>query len=212
MNEIIQGSPEWFAARLGKVTASRIADLTARTKTGYGASRANYMAELVIERLTGAPAESFKSAAMQWGNDHEDDARSNYEFMTDAEIEAVGFVDHPTIPMAGASPDRFVGKHGLLEIKCPLTATHIETLRGGSVSGGYIKQMQWQMACRPERQWCDWVSYDPRMPASMRLFIQRVPRDNAAIAALEKEVIAFLSELNETVADLRNRFEAKAAA
>lgn len=212
MNEIIQGSPEWFAVRLGKVTASRIADLTARTKTGYSTSRANYMADLIAERLTGVPAESYKSPAMQWGTDNEADARSNYEFMTDAEVVPVAFVDHPTIPMAGASPDGFVGDAGLVEFKCPLTATHIETLRGGSIDGKYIKQVQWQMACRPERLWCDWVSFDPRLPASMRLFIQRVPRDNAMIAALEKEVIEFLAELAITLADLRARYEAKAAA
>lgn len=212
MSEIIQGSPEWFAIRLGKVTASRIPDLTARTKTGYSTSRANYMADLIAERLTGVPAESFKSAAMQWGTDNEGEARSNYEFMTDCEVASVGFVQHPTIPMAGASPDGFVGEDGLVEFKCPLTATHIETLRGGSIDGKYLKQVQWQMACRPERKWCDWVSFDPRLPASMRLFVQRVQRDSAAIAALEKEVIEFLSELDTTLADLRGRYETRAAA
>lgn len=209
--DIIQGSPEWFAIRLGKVTASRIPDLTARIKSGYGASRANYMAELVCERLTGVPGDSYKSAAMEWGNAHEDDACSMYEFMEDCEVTRVGFVPHPTIPMAGASPDSFVGDVGLVEIKCPLTATHIETLRGGSIPGKYIKQVQWQLTCTG-RAWCDWVSYDPRLPASMRLFVQRVTRNDETIAALEQEVREFQAELDATLAELRNRYEPKAAA
>lgn len=126
MSEIIaQGSAEWHQQRLGKVTASRISDMLARTKTGWGAGRANYLSELVIERLTGQPTESYKSAAMQWGTDQEPDARAAYEFRNDATIEQTGFVDHPVIPMSGASPDGFVGTDGLVEIKCPLTATHI---------------------------------------------------------------------------------------
>lgn len=209
--DIIQGSPEWYAIRLGKVTASRIPDLTARIKSGYGASRANYMAELVCERLTGVPGDSYKSAAMEWGNTHEDDARDLYQFMEDCEVTRVGFVPHPRIAMSGASPDSFAGNDGLVEIKCPLTATHIETLRGGSIPGKYIKQVQWQMTCTG-RAWCDWVSYDPRLPASMRLFVQRIQRDDAVIAELEKEVIDFLAELDATIADLRARYENKAAA
>lgn len=211
MNEIVQGSPEWFAIRLGKATASRIADATARTKTGWGASRANYMAELIAERLTGVPAASFTNAAMQWGTDQEPEARSNYEFMTDSEVVPIGFVVHPSIAMAGASPDGLVGDMGLVEFKCPNTATHLDTLLGDSMDGKYIKQVQWQMACTG-RQWCDFVSYDPRLPASMRLFIQRVPRDNAMIATLEKDVREFLAELDAKLAALRERYEEKDAA
>lgn len=203
--EIVQGSPEWFAIRCGKVTASKIADLTARTKTGWGASRANYAAQLVAERLTGVVAESFTHAAMQWGTDTEPHARAAYEFITDRSVELIGFAVHPTIPMSGASPDGSVGDDGLIEIKCPNTATHIETLLGATVPSKYIGQMQWQMACT-DRKWCDFVSFDPRMPESMRLFIQRIHRDDAAIAEIEKQVRDFLLEIDSTVKALTAKY------
>lgn len=206
MAEIEQGSPEWFAARLGKVTASRVADVIAKTKTGWSASRTNYAAELVAERLTGASAEKFSNAAMAWGTEKEPDARAAYEFYSDATVDLVGFVSHPTIRDAGASPDGRVGAEGLVEIKCPNTATHIETLLGGSVPAKYVTQMQWQMACEG-RHWCDFVSYDPRLPESMALFVRRVPRDQAMIEALEKDVSAFLREIDETVTQLRAKYE-----
>ena len=143
---IVQGSPEWFAARLGKVTASKVSDVVAKTKSGWGASRANYMAALIAERLTQTPADSFSNAAMQWGTEQEPLARVAYEFFTGRDVEQVGFVDHPSIPMTGASPDGLVGEDGLVEIKCPNTATHIDTLLDGKVPGKYVIQMQWQMA------------------------------------------------------------------
>lgn len=193
-----QRSEEWFAARLGRVTASRVADVVARTKTGYGASRANYLAELVAERLTGVKAEGFTNAAIQWGTDQEPDARLAYEFRTDAAIEEVGFVPHPTIDMSGASPDALVGEDGLAEIKCPNTSTHIETLLTGVIPSRYETQMLWQMACTG-RAWCDFASFDPRLPEEMRLFVKRFPRDDARIAELEDEVRTFLFELDTTV-------------
>ncbi len=199
--ECEQGSPEWFAARAGKVSASRIADLTAKTKTGWGASRANYAAELVAERLTGVKAEKYSNANMQWGTDTEPAARTMYEFMTDRPVTQVGLVLHPTIDMSCASPDGLVGDEGLIEIKCPNTATHIETLLGSEIDGKYMKQMQWQMACTG-RVWCDFASFDPRMPADMQIRIQRVTRDARMIADIEREVIAFLSEVDATVAKL----------
>lgn len=210
--DIVQGSPEWFAARLGKVTASRVADVVARTKTGWGASRHNYMAELLVERLTGnVAAPTYTNAAMQWGTDQEPFARAAYAMMTDCDVLPIGFAQHPTIAMAGCSPDGAVSDDGLVEFKCPNTSTHVETLLGGSLDGKYIKQVQWQMACTG-RAWCDWVSFDPRLPASMQLFIQRVPRDNGMIAALEKDVTEFLAELNQKLAALRDRYEMQAAA
>ena len=207
---IEQGTPEWHAARLGKVTASRMADVIAKTKTGWGASRANYMADLVAERLTGNPTDGFINAAMQWGTDQEPAARETYSFMTDRVIDPAPFIDHPKIIMTGASPDGLIGIDGLIEIKCPNTATHIDTLLGEPIAGKYIAQMQWQMACA-ERAWCDWVSFDPRLPASMRLFIQRVPRDDKFIAELEQAVVQFLKELDDKVTALRNRYERAAA-
>lgn len=202
----LQRTDEWFSARLGKLTASRIADVCARTKTGWGASRKNYMAELVAERLTGARAEGFTNAAMQWGTDMEPEARIAYEFYRDATVSEVGFVPHPSIAETGASPDGLVGDDGLLEIKCPNTATHIDTLRGGSLPEKYFLQIQWQLACTG-RDWCDFVSYDPRLPESMRLFVDRVKRDDAAISAIEKDVSEFLTELREIVRDLRSKYE-----
>lgn len=211
MNEIIQGSPEWFSVRLGRVTASRVADVVAKTKTGWGASRANYMAELIAERLTGEAAPSFSSAAMQWGTEMEPMARAAYEFRTDATVETIGFVAHPSILMSGASPDGLVGSDGLVEIKCPNTATHIDTLMGDTIDGKYQTQMQWQMACTG-RQWCDFVSFDPRMPESMRLFIQRVKRDDVRIAELENSVCDFLVEVDSKVQNLRRQYEMSEAA
>jgi putative phage-type endonuclease len=206
-----QGSPEWHAARCGKVTASRVADVVAKTKTGWGASRANYMAELIAERLTGAPAERFTNAAMQWGTDKEPEARDLYSFMTDAEVVQVGFVPHPSIAMSGASPDGLIGDDGLVEIKCPNTATHIDTLLGAAGASKYQTQMQWQMACTG-RQWCDFVSYDPRLPDSMRLFVTRIVRDDDLIASLEKDVVEFLAELDAKVASLTALYEHREAA
>ena len=208
---IEQGSPEWLAQRVGKVTASRIADMMAKTKTGWGASRANYAAQLVCERLTGAPADSYQNEAMRWGIETEPHARAAYEFRTDNAVTSCGFVDHPRIAMSGASPDGLVGDDGLVEIKCPNTATHIATLLGGKViPSKYEAQIQWQMTCTG-RQWCDFVSYDPRLPDEMRLFVVREKRNDALIAELEEEVSRFLAEVDETVAKLRERYMQEAA-
>jgi len=201
-----QGSPEWLALRAGKVTASRVADVIARTKTGWGASRANYMAELIAERLTGQPAPSFSNAAMQWGTDKEPEARDYYAFITGATVEQIAFVHHPTVADSGASPDGLVGDDGLVEIKCPSTSTHIDTLLGAVGPSKYMTQMQWQLACTG-RKWCDFVSYDPRMPESMQLFVTRIERDDDVIAVLEKDVAEFLSEVAEKVAALTERYE-----
>lgn len=205
-----QRTAEWFAARLGKATASRVADIIARTKTGWGASRANYAAQLVAERLTGEQAETYTNAAMQWGTDNEAEARRAYCFRQDVDVMEVGFVDHPTIGMTGASPDGLIGADGLLELKCPNTSTHIATLLGQSVPSKYLTQMYWQMACTG-RQWCDFASYDPRLPETMRLFVSRVERDDAAIAELEAQVKDFLAEVDKTVSKLRHIYEREAA-
>jgi putative phage-type endonuclease len=211
MSDMQQGSPEWIAARLGRVTASRVADVIAKTKTGWGASRANYMAELIAERLTGAPGDQYVNAAMKWGIETEAEARAAYSFMRDAEVIEAGFIEHPKIPMTGASPDGLIGDDGLVELKCPNTATHIDTLLGDAIPAKYVAQMQWQMACCG-RAWCDWVSYDPRLPGSMRLFVQRVQRDDAMIAELEKLIPAFLAEIEQKVRALKEQFGQKEAA
>lgn len=205
MLEVEQHSEEWINARLGRVTASRIADVTAKTRSGWSASRANYMAELLSERLTGVPRDTFTNAAMQWGTDMEPQARRMYEFMEGAEVRQVGFAVHSAIEMAGASPDGLVGDDGLVEIKCPNTATHIDTLLGSGIDGKYVKQMQWQMACTG-RLWCDFVSFDPRLPERMQIYIQRVEVDPAMTLDLEKEVREFLAELDDKEAALLERF------
>lgn len=211
MSEIIQRSAEWHSIRLGKVTASRVSDVIAKTKTGWGASRANYMAELIAERLTGVPAERYSNTAMQWGTEKEPEARLNYEFRADVEVTEVGFVPHPTIAMAGASPDGLVGDDGLVELKAPNTATHLETLLSGDIDGKYIVQMQWQMGCTG-RRWCDFVSFDPRLPEHMRLYVKRIERDDATISDLELAVKIFLSEIDVKMAELGRLYPIKAAA
>lgn len=205
MVRIEQGSDEWRAMRLGKVTASKVADLTAKTKSGWAASRANYMADLICERLTGVSREGFTNAAMQWGTDMEPEARRTYAFMADVSVDEIAFVDHPTIPNSGASPDGLVGADGLVEIKAPNSATHIETLLGAEIDGKYIKQMQWQMACTG-RKYCDFVSYDPRLPENMQLFIKRVHRDETQIQELQQEVRIFLEEVSSKVDALLSKF------
>lgn len=207
---IQQGTPEWFAARAGCVTASRMADVMARTKTGYGAARANYMADLIVERLTGAKTEGFTSAAMQWGTETEPQARAAYAFMMDADVAEAGFDLHPTIPDLGASPDGYVGNDGLIEIKCPNTATHLDTLLNDTVPQKYLLQMQTQMACTG-RKWCDFVSFDPRLPDEMQLWVKRVPRDADLIAEIEAEAVKFLDELAAKLDALRARYMQEAA-
>jgi len=206
--EIIQGSTEWFYQRLGKVTASRVADVIAKTKTGYSTSRDNYMAQLVVERLTFTKTESYTNAAMQWGTDTEPFARAAYEATHGVMVDEVGFVRHPTIEWAGASPDGLVGDDGLVEIKCPNTLTMIETLLSQKVPGKYFAQMQFQMACTG-RKWTDYVVFDPRMPEKAQLFVKRVDRDDTYIAEIEAEIVKFLAEVKSQVQLLNNYIESQ---
>jgi predicted phage-related endonuclease len=157
------------------------------------------MAELVAERLTGVPYEGYTNGAMQWGRDTEPQARAEYAFAADVDVAEVGFISHPRIAMAGGSPDGLVGDDGLLEVKCPQTGTHIATLLGDPIPAKYLTQMQFQMACTG-RLWCDWVSFDPRLPDYARLFIKRIYRDDQMIADLEVEVLEFLKEVDAKTA------------
>lgn len=206
-----QRTDAWLSERAGKVTASRIADVMAKTRNGYGAGRANYMADLVAERLTGEPKQGFMNAAMQHGIDTEPQARAMYELEQGVTVVETGFVPHPTLALTGASPDGLVGEDGLIEIKCPNTATHIETLRGGVIDRKYVLQMHWQLICTG-RKWCDFVSFDPRLPIEMQMHITRVGLDEELATEITSEVETFLAELNETVADLRARYELREAA
>lgn len=204
IEKVEQGTPEWFAARLGNVTASRVADVIAKTKSGYSASRDNYMAQLICERMTNTVAESYTNAAMAWGTETEPLARAAYESLADVLVDEVGYIAHPTIERAGASPDGLIGLFGLLEIKCPNTATHIDTLISEQVPTKYITQMQWQMSCTG-RTWADFVSFDPRLPSGLQMFVKRVEFDAEYVAMLKEEVIKFLTELDAKISKLNER-------
>lgn len=202
-----QGTEGWFADRLGKVTASRLADVLAKTKTGYSASRNNYMTQLVLETITQSRAESYTNLAMAWGTEQEPFARAAYEAKTGQMVEEVGFLPHPTIALAGASPDGLVGDDGMVEIKCPSTSTALEcwltqSQGGNPVDGKYFAQMQWQMRCA-DRSWCDYVVFDPRMPAKAQLFVTRVERDEEWLKNAEEEVNKFLAEMQAKVETLK---------
>lgn len=192
-----QRTPEWYKARLGIATASRFGDIMARTRSGYGAQRKNYMAELVIEILTGNPTERFTSSAMEWGTENEPVARLAYSLQTGNNVEETGFWLDDGMG-AGASPDGLIGEDGLLEIKCPNTATHLETLAKRELPYQYKAQVQGQMWITG-RKWCDFVSYEPRLPENAQMIIIRVERDDRYIAELEKEVSDFMVEVANQV-------------
>jgi putative phage-type endonuclease len=205
-----QGTDEWHEARLGKVSASRVSEIVAKTRSGAAStSRKNYMAELLVERLTGERRDGFSNGAMRWGSEYEDEARSLYSFLTGLDVEEVGLVMHPGLDNACASPDGLVAYDGLVEIKCPTTSTHIETLQKRKVPSKYIDQMQWQMACTGAK-WCDFVSYDPRLPTEMQVFIKRVERDDDHILALETAVDTFLNELDMMIRELQQDYPSQA--
>jgi putative phage-type endonuclease len=195
-----QGSEAWLAARIGLVTASRIADVIAKTKTGPSMSRQGYLGELVAERLTGQSAEGgFMNDDMRRGLELEPEARMAYEIRTGRIVEEVGLVLHPTM-RAGASPDGLVDD-GLLEIKAPRTHVHIEYLLAGKPPAKYLPQMAWQCVCTG-RAWCDFASYDPKMPEALRLFVVRYTPDAGYLRELEAEVAAFLVEVDSKVEQL----------
>ena len=195
--EIKQGTDEWKMLRLGKVTASRVADILAKTKTGPSASRQNYLIELAIQRVTNTIPESYSNSAMEWGTLNEPQARVAYEVASSNFVDQVAFVDHPTIKWFGASPDGIVGD-GLVEIKCPNSATHWEYFKAKEAPKKYFIQMQAQMSCTGAK-WCDFVSFDPRMPERSQLLIVRVQRDNEFIAEMEAEIKQFLDEVEVEV-------------
>jgi putative phage-type endonuclease len=205
---IEQRTEEWFQQRLGKVTASRISDVIAKTKTGVSTSRQNYLVQLVSERITGKKGDSFVNQAMLDGIERESAARALYMLNRDVSVTEVGFFDHPIIKNSGASPDGAVnaeeeGKYaGLIEIKCPIETTHTNTLMSKSVPSKYIPQMQWQLACTGAK-WVDFVSYNPNFPMELQLFVARVDRDDTYIGELEAEVIKFLDEVEQTIIKLK---------
>ncbi len=206
---------DWFESRCGRLTASRIADATARLKSGaWSDKREAYMTELAIERLTGRPTVHYVTPAMQHGTDMEPEARAHYAFLFDVDVVPIGFVQHPEIPNAGATPDGSVGDKGLCEFKCPTSTTHVEILLSKTIPERWLKQMDWQLACCPEREWNDFGTYDPRMPEELKLWVLRRPRNVKVIEKLEADAREFLDELEEMVSRIRaaGRINEEAAA
>jgi len=193
-----QGTAEWHQLRLGKVTASRVADILSKTKTGPSASRQNYLIELALQRTTGIIQESYSNAAMEWGTLTEPQARVAYEVKSDNFVDRIAFVDHPSIAWFGCSPDGLVSDRGLVEIKCPNSATHWEYFKSKEPPKKYFIQMQAQLTCT-QRDWCDFFSFDPRMPERSQLLIVRVNRDETFISLMEAEIKQFLSEVENEV-------------
>src|SRR5262245_35796571 len=201
---IAHGTAEWYDARCGNVSASRVYEVVARQKNGkHYKARADYLLELVTEQLTGQCVSHYVTPAMQWGIDHEADAIAAFEWVRNVRVEPVGWIEHPTIPGAGATPD---GKFGrtLIELKCPTTAVHLQALMGHESDPAYVMQMAWQLACDPTAEGAEFISYDPRLPPDLQLTACHRSRDEQPIKLIEAEVCAFLDELNETVAKLRN--------
>ena len=203
-----QRSDDWYAARCGKATASRFKDVMARLKNGNpAADRQKYLTELVVERLTGQPVPAYENAAMRRGAEHEAAARAAYEQRTGFAVEETGFVAHDIL-MTGCSPDGLVDWDGLIEIKCPYnSAVHIDTLLNG-MPAEHMPQVQGQMWIT-DRQWCDFVSFDPRMPEPLQLHIQRINRDPAYVADLERQVTELLNEVGAQVEALRRLAESR---
>ena len=202
---INQGSPEWFAQRLGHVTASRMSDVLAKGKSGEAATRAKYRMQIIAERITGRVSESFSSAAMEWGTEQEPFARMRYAAATGRIVDEAEFCFHPTIKWLGASPDGVIsGVSGLIEIKCPNTQTHLGYRLDNKPPAAYINQMQCQMWVTGA-DWCDFVSYDPRVPEHLQLFVSRLQRDNDLIAKMEIETIKFLSEVDDAINQLERK-------
>lgn len=193
---MIQRTDEWFQERIGKVTASRISDATAKTKNGEAATRTNYRLELVTERLTGKKAEGFTNSYIQWGIEQEPYAREAYEKAKNEFVIETGFILHPSINMSGASPDGLVAEDGLIEIKCPASSTMLSYVSSGNIPEKYRKQMAWQIICTG-RKWCDFVSYDPRLPEGLQLWVKRYEPTNEELSQLESEVIEFLKSVDE---------------
>lgn len=198
----LQRSDDWHAKRCGKVTASRIKDMNAVPKKGkqYNALTLT----ILSERITGVQEESKPNTLMQWGIDQEPFAVIAYENETGAFVLDVGLVDHPAIKMSGASPDGLVGKEGQLEIKCPSTTTHLNTILAQEVPAEHIPQITWQLACT-RREWCDFVSYDPRLPEHLQLFIKRVFAKDLDIAGVELQVIAFNRVVDSAMSQLAQK-------
>jgi putative phage-type endonuclease len=198
--DVEQRSDDWYAARCGSLGASQVADALSRTKSGYSTTRTNLRVKLALERLTGKQAAGFVSAAMQHGIDTEAEAKIAYSFDQNVTVTETGLVRHSSIPWTHCSPDGLVGDEGLVEIKCRQPAGHLETLTTGEIPAQYVTQINWQLACMPERKWVDYVCYNPDFPEELKLFIKRHHRNDEQIMELEKSVCEFLAEVEADLA------------
>lgn len=197
-----QGSDKWKQARLGHVTASNMAEVMSKGKgTGEAVGRYKYKVRLVAERLTMTAGEYYTNAAMQWGIEQEQFACIAYEAQKETFVDKIGFVLHPDIKWLGVSPDRIVGHEGLIEVKCPNTTTHLDYLFDNKVPTEYYKQIQCQLWVTG-RQWCDFVSYDPRLPKRNQLLIVRTERDESLIKEMEAQTLQFLAEVETLIIKL----------
>lgn len=195
--DVIQGSPEWLEARKGMLTSCRIAAACSFNKSGKESEkRAKMKLEILYELITGRAMEHYVSPAMEFGIENEGRARAEYEYIKKVNVEEAGFVLHPSLDRCGASPDGVINGEGLLEIKVPNTLTHLEYLRDGIVPSEYMPQITWQLACAgPEAKYCDFVSFDPRLPDELQMFVVRVDRDEKKIAEQENQAVIFLEEV-----------------
>lgn len=209
LHQLIQGSEAWKLARCGSVGASDAPRVVRRTKTGYSADRDKLLAEKVLERITNRPFERFKTAAMLQGTAREPEARALYSIIKGVEVDVTGLITHPKIAGSHASPDGLIGDRGLLEIKAPEPAAHLETLQTGTISQDYLTQMQWQLACAPDRDWVDFCSYSSDFPTSMQCWVKRVKRNQQYIVDLEREISRFINEI-EAAIDRLSRLYGKA--
>ena len=203
--EIPQGSPEWFAVRCGKITASRLGDIMRKTKWGESTYKAKVRLELAIERITGKSVSSVvMNKAMYDGVEREPDARTLFEAVTGKEVALCGSFDHPTIVNTSASPDGLLrGENAVLEIKCPTHATHAKNLMSETMPKNYIYQVQWQIACT-ESDYAYFASYHPDFPKELRLKWVRVEKDDSVIKSLEEAVRQFDIEIEDLIIKIQN--------
>lgn len=210
MTDLIpQGTHEWLMSRVGLTTASRVHDVVAQTKSGPAASRKNYLAEKVTEILTGQPYPTFQTGPMKWGIDTEPQALAAVEFVHDTPVERVGFIRHPTLE-AGASPDGLLKTDGMVQTKCPNTATHIEQIQYGTIAKRHLDQMQLEMCCA-NRMWSLFVSFDPRLPPPYDYWEKVVERDQKRINFLEEQIAIFMREVHATIKLLKEKVHERKA-
>ena len=203
--ELIQGSEEWFASRVGKITASRLGDIMKKTRYGESTYKAKVRLELAIERITGKSASSVvMNQAMRDGVEREPDARKLFEAVTGKEVAEVGSFDHPTIVNTSASPDGLIrGENSCLEIKCPLATTHAKNLMSDTMPKNYIYQVQHQIQCT-ESDFAYFASYHPDFPKDLRLKIVKVERDDEVINSLNTAIRQFDIEIEDLIIKIQD--------